>query len=116
MKKARQTSLEAFQKMQTEEEFRQQVIEVLKLFGWHYYFTWHSLHSPRGFPDIVAIKEFEDGTARLLAIECKVGNKQPTPEQVEWLRLFNLVPGCRAYCVRPSDWDELIKVLKGEQA
>ena len=98
---------------QTEKEFRQMVCDAAMALGWkQQYHTWSSLHSPKGFPDCILIREQEDGTARLLAIECKTGNRQPTPEQLEWLRLFALVPGCRAFCFWPSEWDALVTVLK----
>ena len=40
----------------TEKQFESQVKDLAKMFGWLYYHTWRSFHSPAGFPDCVMVR------------------------------------------------------------
>jgi len=91
----------------TEKQFQAQVRELAELFGWKVACHWKSLHSPKGWPDLQVLK----GT-RLLVIECKTEKGQPSPEQCEWLELLEQVPGVEAYLLRPSDLDEVTRILR----
>lgn len=83
-----------------ERDLQRNVIALLKLRGWRVAFTWSSIHSPKGFPDLVCIRRGE-----MLAIECKRERGKTTPEQDAWLADFALVPGVRwAGVLRPSMW------------
>jgi hypothetical protein len=90
-----------------ESSFRQQVIDLLKLFGWRYYFTWNSIHSPAGFPDIVAIRE-----KRLIFAELKGTNGELTAEQYEWLYNLQRTIWQEAYVWKPEDFNEIEECLK----
>lgn len=95
----------------TEKQFRQQVAQLAKLCGWKCYFTWLSLHSPGGFPDLWMIRD------RLVICELKTEKGQLIEAQWEWLMLLQQA-GYEAYLWRPSDWDEIVGILQrpgGEQ-
>ncbi len=69
-------------------------------------YTWRTpLQGIKGFPDIVAVKQFA-GVGRVVWMECKGETEKPTQEQVTWLDLL-LAAGEEVYLARPSDWDEL---------
>jgi hypothetical protein len=91
----------------TEKQFTQQVIQLLKLTGFDFvYHTFNSLHSPRGFPDILAIRTRDK---RALVAELKSENGKVTLAQDKWLAAFQLV-GIPAYLWKPSDWDEIVGI------
>lgn len=89
-----------------EKDFRQTVIDAAKLYGWCYYFTWNSLHSPAGFPDFVLVR----GT-RLIMAELKSAKGKPTEAQQEWLDMLKGTGKCEVYVWRPSDFDRIIAIL-----
>jgi Holliday junction resolvase len=88
--------------LQTERAFQRQVCDLLKLYGWWVSYHWSSLHSPRGWPDVFALKG-----GRALALELKTERGRVRPEQVEWIAALNEIPGITARVCRPSDWDWL---------
>ena len=97
----------------TEKVFRQQVIDLAKVFKWKVYFTWNSLHSPAGFPDLVLVWESRklDVPNELLFIELKSEKGRLTPAQCEWINaLKSAKQDVRVF--RPSDWDDILLVLK----
>ena len=96
----------------TEKQFESQVKDLAKVFHWRYYHTWRSIHSPAGFPDCVLVREKGDGTAFLLFFELKSEKGKITEAQEVWLSILSKVPGVGVYCFRPSDFDELVEVLK----
>lgn len=69
--------------MTTEKEWQRQVVDVAILRGWKVYHTFDSRHSEAGFPDLVLLRG-----DRQLVVELKVGDKNPTAEQIEWLNAF----------------------------
>ena len=96
----------------TEKQFRQQIIDLMKIFGWKYYFTWSSIHSPAGFPDMVAIRDKGNGTPpRLVFAELKVKGNQPTSAQQEWLDLLGQIAQVESHLWRETDWSEIMEVL-----
>lgn len=94
----------------TEAQFLRQVLQLAKLHGWR---TAHFRPGMRrsgkwetavqgdgkGFPDLILVKG-----ARLLAVELKVGTRQPTPEQQGWLAALRQVPGVYDQVWYPDDW------------
>ena len=40
----------------TEKQLESQVKDLAKVFGYIYYHTWRSFHSPAGFPDCVLVR------------------------------------------------------------
>jgi len=60
----------------------------------------------RGFPDIVVVKPSE-----LVCIELKKKGGRPTPEQMEWVRLLDSLPGVRAkVCYGLDEAMEFLKI------
>lgn len=92
----------------TEKAFSQLVVDTARAFHWQVYRTWNSIHSPSGFPDIVAVR---GRTAELIFAELKREGKEPTRAQEEWIALLQLA-GQRVYIWHPSDWPEIEEVLK----
>jgi hypothetical protein len=95
----------------TEQEFQGQIKELAKLFGYIYYHTWRSIHSPAGFPDCVLARL--EPAPRLIFIELKVGKNQPTPDQYFWLRILQHIgKPVECYLWYENDWDEIAEILR----
>jgi hypothetical protein len=90
----------------TEGAFRQQVLDLARLTGWRCYFTWASLHSPAGFPDLCLVRR-----GRLVFAELKSERGKATPEQQGWL-IDVANAAAESYLWRPGDWPEVEKVLR----
>jgi hypothetical protein len=93
----------------SEKDFEAGVKKLARMFGWKYYHTWKSIHSPAGFPDCNLVKP-----PRIIYAELKSDKGQLTPEQKEWLALLGQCPGCEVYLWRPADIEEITKVLQAE--
>ena len=93
----------------TEREFTQQVRDLAQLLGWTVYHTWVAIRSPKGFPDLVLVRE-----QRLLFAELKSEKGTPTDAQEEWLESLRRVPGVEVYLFRPSDWPTIVRILQKE--
>ncbi len=94
----------------TEKAFESQVKELAKLFGYLYYHTWRSFHSPSGFPDCVLVRL--EPEPRLIFIELKSEKGLPTIDQRFWLRILQQLPKpVECYLWKPSDWDEITEIL-----
>ena len=91
----------------TEKQFEAQVKHLAKLFGWLYYHTWRSFHSPAGFPDCVMVRP-----PRVIFAELKTEKGQVSPHQQEWLDLLGQCPGVEVYLWRPSDFKEIVECLR----
>ncbi len=73
--------------------------------GWQLaYHTFRSSKSPTGFPDWVIVRE------RVIFAELKTEAGQPSLSQREWLDGLART-GCECYLWRPSDIDEIGRVL-----
>jgi hypothetical protein len=90
-----------------ERDFLQTVRDYVRLKGWADYHTWHSIHSPAGFPDLVLVRP-----PRVVFVELKVGRRQPTPAQQHWLNLLKQCPGVEVYVWYPEDWDAIEELLR----
>lgn len=102
----------------TEAEFQAQIIEVAHLFG----FTVASFRAARtkhgwrtpvgadaeGFPDLQIYK-----MERKIAIEAKSEKGKTTERQEFWLLILKLA-GFETYVLRPSQYDEMVEILRGE--
>lgn len=73
-------------KAMTEAELQAEVIELAKTYGWLHYHTHDSRRSPRGFPDLVLVRN-----GRLVFAELKKESGQQTPQQREWGRMLREV-------------------------
>lgn len=94
-----------------ESEWREQVRKWAVRGGWLGYFTWNSIHSPAGYPDLVLLKH-----GRLVVAELKTERGHTTGQQDAWLDGWHLVPCAEVYVWRPHDEDEVRRVLLGEAA
>jgi hypothetical protein len=92
---------------QSEKSFAKMVKQAAALYRWEMYFTYTSIHSPKGFPDLVLCRP-----PRLLIVELKRNGAKPTPDQERWLELLGQVPGVEAYLWKPSDWDSIVAALQ----
>jgi len=90
----------------TEDEWRSQVLRWAERDGWLHYFTWTSLHSPSGFPDLVLARE-----PRVIIAELKTEVGKLTPRQERWGGVLVQCPGVEYYVWRPHDEDEVRRVL-----
>jgi hypothetical protein len=84
---------------ETERWLQDQVQDALTKLNWTAYHTWTSLHSARGFPDVLACRP-----PRVLAIELKSAAGTLSPWQEHWAALLAACPGVEYYCLRPADW------------
>ena len=95
----------------TEKAFESQVKDLAKLFGYLYYHTWRSFHSPSGFPDCVLVRL--EPEPRLIFIELKSETGQPTVDQCIWLQILQQLPRpVEAHLFRPSDFKTIAEVLR----
>lgn len=93
----------------TEREWGRTVTEAAKVCGWAVYHTWLSVRSEPGWPDLVLVRP-----PRLVVAELKREKGKLTERQGYWLDLLRACPGIEAYVWRPSDWDEVQRVLRRE--
>ena len=90
-----------------EADFQRQVVDLAKMLGWKVAWTWNSMHSPKGWPDLFMICD-----GQIVAAELKV-NGPLTLEQREWLVALAST-GAGAFCWRwPSSWKQIERVLQG---
>ena len=91
-----------------EKDFSAAVLEYAAFLGWVHYTIARSDRaglrgrSGVGWPDAVLIHDEYPHDNRLLAFEFKTGKRVSTPPQRAWLALFDRVPGCEAFVVRPD--------------
>ena len=96
----------------TEKVWRAQVVSLAKQLGWEVYFTWTSIHSPAGFPDLILVRENADGTVSMIFAELKSETGKLTDSQLGWLGLLGRVPSICVYVWRPSDWEDIVVALR----
>ncbi len=92
----------------TERDLREQVRHLCKVMGWKFHFTWTSIHSPRGMPDLILCKP-----PRLIFAELKTEKGIVSPAQQEWLDLLAQCTGVECYLWRPGDVENIAKILQG---
>lgn len=74
--------------------------------GWTSYHTLRSRGSRAGYPDRTLVRD------RIVFVELKREKTGPTDDQVEWLDKLAAAGG-EVYLWRPSDLDEIAKILSG---
>lgn len=90
-----------------ERDWREQVVEAAKLAGWVCYWTWNSVHSPAGMPDLILCKP-----PMLVFAELKTETGKVTDSQKCWLELLSQATDVRSTIWRPSDWPDVLEVLQ----
>ena len=92
----------------SEKEFTARVRYEAQLAGWELiYHTWNSMHSAKGFPDLVMVKG-----ERLIFAELKMRKGKVSLHQKEWLEGLGRVPGVEVYTWwYPDDIDTILDIL-----
>lgn len=92
----------------TERQFQAQVRELAELLRWDCYCWWSSIHSPRGFPDLVLVNA---GKSRIIFSELKTEKGKVTIEQQYCL---DSLARCHheVYLWRPGDIEEIPSILR----
>lgn len=91
----------------TEAAWQRQVVELAKLHGWEVYHVPDSRRvTAGGWVDLVLGHE----TRGVVFAELKREGEKPRPDQVWWHTVL-MAAGCRVFVWRPSDWDEVVRVL-----
>ena len=90
-----------------EREFRSQILGLARILGWECYFSWTSIHSPAGFPDLVMVK-----SKRLIFAELKTEIGKVTDKQQGWLDKLAKTEA-EVYLWRPHDFDDVAALLQG---
>lgn len=91
----------------TEKDLREQVRDLCKVLGWKFYFTWTSIHSPRGMPDLILCRP-----PRIIFAELKTDKGNVSPHQQEWIDTLSQCPAAEVYVWRPGDIEEIARVLR----
>jgi hypothetical protein len=95
----------------TEKAFMAAVVKLAKMLGWEHYHTWTSIHSPRGFPDLVLARPKERDYTDLIFAELKSESGTLTAAQERWIELLRTAD-CRVYVWRPSDLERIAEILR----
>lgn len=82
-----------------EKVLQELVRRTARAFGWGFYHTHNSRHSPAGFPDCVMVKG-----GRLVFAELKTDRGKFSEHQTLWLTALRQVPGVEVHEWRPADW------------
>ena len=91
----------------SEKDWRQQVLAWARRAGWRCYFTWTSIRSPAGFPDLVLCRP-----PRLIFAELKTERGRVNQKQEEWISDLGQCEQVEAYIWRPHDEDLIQEVLR----
>jgi hypothetical protein len=97
---------------QPEQDFQEQLIELLVLNGWPRELIYHALRSEgsrAGFPDIVAVKP---SARRLLIAELKRDSGKLSADQQRWIDALQEVRYFDAKVWRPRDLDEIARFAR----
>lgn len=91
----------------TEAAFLRQLRDIARIYGWATYHPFLSKWSERGWPDLTLCRP-----PRLVLAELKTETGKTSEEQDRWLGMLGAVPGIETYLWRPSDFDEIVKLLQ----
>jgi len=101
---------------ESEESLQQKVCQLARACGWRFvHFRpgrtlkgWRTAFiGDPGFPDSVLVRG-----RRLIFAELKSDSGKSTDAQDAWIWALAEVPGVETYFWRPSDWDEIVRILK----
>ncbi len=91
--------------MMKEADFQRQVVDLAKMLGWAVWWTKYSLHSPRGWPDLVLARG-----GRLVLAELKVNAGLSTGQRESlWLLART---GAEVFCWKPNCWNQIERTLR----
>lgn len=83
------------------------VTEAAAAAGWLCFHDFDSRRNVAGFPDLVCVRD-----GRLVFLELKTEKGRVRPEQQVWLAALSQVPGVVAMVARPSQWDDVLEILR----
>ena len=89
-----------------EKDWAATVVEAAIALRWSVWFTWSSVNSPKGEPDLRMCRD-----DRYILAELKSEDGVATPEQREALKILGRCKAVEAYLWRPSDWDDVQRIL-----
>jgi len=92
----------------TESQLREQIRDICKLTGWKMYFTFNSMHSPKGMTDLILCRP-----PRVIFAELKREDTDLKPDQEAWRDLLTACPGVEWYLWIPSQIEEIVSILRG---
>lgn len=92
-----------------ETAWRAFVARTFTQMGWMVYWTWNSLHSPAGFPDLVLVGP---GWGRTIFAELKTERGTVSAAQREWLRALSRKN--EVFIWWPSDQSEILDLIEAE--
>ena len=114
------TGAEVLDRNLSERDLLAQVRQLALVCDWLVYHTHDSRRSPAGFPDLVLVR-----SERLIFAELKKEKGRVTPDQKRWLDALEacqvapgpeMLPGDHwlpeVYIWRPSNWAEIVEVLR----
>jgi len=90
-----------------EKSFQQRVKRLAELCGW---VVWHTLDSTgtrAGEPDLRMLRP-----PRYVLAELKSQHGRLRLEQAQAVALLEQCPGVEVFCWRPSDWQQIVQVLR----
>jgi hypothetical protein len=93
--------------LETEKGFLQAIRDLARILAWTEYHTYSSMHSSRGFPDLVLIRP-----PCIIFAEVKTEKGRVTITQQEWIDMLKRCPGVEVYIWRPEHWSEIVERLK----
>jgi hypothetical protein len=93
----------------TEKDLMRNVTQLAQTLGYQVYHPWLSIHSERGFPDMVIWKP-----GRFILAELKNEKGKLTDSQEEKIASLKACGVVEVYIWRPSQWDELVQVLESK--
>jgi len=91
----------------TEDQLLDAIRSYARLMGWLTYHVHDSRRSEPGFPDLVCIR---GNTA--WALELKTEKGRITEDQELWISAINQVENIQAMVIRPSQLDEIIRLMR----
>lgn len=94
----------------TEKAWMGTVLDAARLYGWEAYHTYDSRRSQPGFPDLILVRG-----PRMLVIELKTERGKVSPAQVDWLARLEDVREVSVMVARPSQWDDVLVELRGDE-
>lgn len=87
-----------------ESAFKQQVLDLARVYHWRWYFTYRSKRSPAGWPDLQLARD------RLILVELKREGGKLSAAQASWIHDL-IAAKAETYIVRPRDLEALGRVL-----
>lgn len=96
----------------SEADFQQRVLDLAAFTGWRVYHHPDSRHATTaGLPDLILLHM---ATGRIVFAELKKATGRVRPGQAEFLEAAAKNPRNEVALWRPTDWDQVVAVLRGK--